>query len=264
MDRTAQILGGAEELSFHVNLLQRERLRRANVALAQAILPSRAGFPVGVADIDRRLPAGGLETGLHEIAAADYRSLPAAWGFLLALVKTVAAQRRGLLFWPLLQTHSQDFGLPYGPGLSRFGLDPGRFLFARCLNARDALWAMEEGLRSGGLAAVLGARGHMDLTMSRRLQLAAESSGTPIFLLRAPRDEKPSAARTRWRVGPAPAARDRFGLLGHARWHVALERARGGEGREWIMEWNHEAFSLCLSSKLADRSVFPGEAKKSA
>lgn len=263
MPIAARTIQPVAEFSFPVSLLREDRLTKAKAALSRLARPSGPAVPLGLPGIDARLPGRGLQPGLHEIAGLDYRSLPAAWGFLLALVRTVAAARRGLVFWPLLKSQAQDFGLPYGPGLKRFGFDPGRFLFARALNPRDALWAMEEALRLGGLAAVMGARERMDLTMSRRLQLAAESSGTPIFLLRGKDDENLSAARTRWRVAPCPASRDRFGLMEHARWRVTLERARG-PGGEWIMEWDHAAFSLRLSSAMADRTVRAGEEKKIA
>jgi protein ImuA len=104
----------------------------------------------------------------------------------------------------------------------------------------------------------------MDLTMSRRLQLAAEETHTPIFLLRSINDGSLSAARTRWRVTPLRAARDRFGLMRHARWHVALERSRGGGAGEWVLEWNYDALCLRLPSLLAGRTAFAGEEKKSA
>ena len=99
------------------------------------------------------------------------------------------------------------FGIPYARGLKSFGLDPRDFLMVRCRRERDAAWTMEEALRIGA-GAVVGARPRdMDLTASRRLQLAAQHSGTPIFLLRAHDDRQPSAAVSRWRVGRCRRAR---------------------------------------------------------
>jgi protein ImuA len=235
-----------------------------DIVRAHSTPPPRAVLPSGLADIDARLPFGGLELALHEIAPADHQSLPAALGFLLALTQLAAAKRKGALFWPLKRGGS-DFGRPYAPGLKYFGCDPGRFLFARCATALDAQWAMEEALRAGSVAAVLGERmAKTTLTMSRRLQLAAEETGTPIFLLRGVTDDTPSAARTRWRIAAHPAGKDRFGLPGCASWHVALERTRGGSTGEWILEWDHDALCLGLPSLLADRTVPAGEARKSA
>jgi protein ImuA len=191
---------------------------------------------------------------LHEVTAADHRSIPAALGFLLALT-AVIKQARGALLWPTAK-QANIFGLPYAPGLKFFGLEPARFVFVRCAKACDCLWVMEEGLRLGGIAAVIGARAKtMDLTASRRLQLAAEQANTPVFLLRNYNDHAPSAAVTRWRVCPAPSARDQFGFTKNARFRVALDYARGGKTGEWAMEWDHDALSLRLSSALDDRTA---------
>ncbi|MBU6299536.1 MAG: ImuA protein [Alphaproteobacteria bacterium] len=203
---------------------------------------------IGEIDICLR---GGLALGaLHEIAATDFRAIPSAWGFLLALMARV--ERKNAVVWPLVS--SEPFGMPYACGLKSFGLNPGDFLMVRCRCEHDAAWAMEEALRVGARA-VIGARTRdMDLTASRRLQLAAQRSGTPIFLLRTHDDCRPSAAVSRWRVAVLPAARDRFGLFSNPRWHIALEYARGGRCGEWVVEWNHETLCLRLPSILADRA----------
>ena len=70
--------------------------------------------------------------------------------------------------------------------------------------------------------------GSLDLTTSRRLNLAAAAHATPLVLLRAPAAAGTSAAATRWRIAAAPAARDRFGAFAGPRWRVALERCRNG------------------------------------
>ncbi len=257
-------LVGKEVYSFSNNDLSINRRERARRLMTAALPAPGPSLPLNIEPIDARLPGQGLETALHEIAPADYRSGPAAWGFLLALAKSVTGKRSGPIFWPLARGE-YDFGLPYGPGLKAFGFDTGAFLFAHCAFQIDSLWAMEEALRAGGFAAIIGARARkMDLTMSRRLQLAAEETHTPIFLLRSINDGSLSAARTRWRVTPLRAARDRFGLKRHARWHVALERTRGGGAGEWVLEWNHDALCLRLPSLLAGRTAFAGEEKKSA
>ena len=76
---------------------------------------------------------------------------------------------------------------------------------------------MEDALRHGGVAAVVGEIRRADMTATRRLQLAASDSATPCFLFRhwrkaevAPLLEN-SAAMTRWQVGCAPSV-----PLGHA------------------------------------------------
>jgi protein ImuA len=238
---------------------QLEILRRQIVKAARLSMLVEKAAPLDIKEIDSCLGGGVALGGLHEIAAADHRSSPAALGFLLALTQTV--QRvQGAILWPLVKS-ARAFGAPYAPGLKFFGLNPGQVVFVRCTKDRDSLWAIEEGLRLGGIASVIGARDrNMDLTASRRLQLAAEQANTPVFLLRTYNDSASSAAVTRWRVNPAPSAHDVFGFYKNARFKVALEYARGGKTGEWVMEWDHDAHSLRLSSALGDRAAGEGRA----
>src|SRR5205823_5779247 len=101
----------------------------------------------------------------------------------------------------------------YGPGLMAHGLDPARLIVVTVPRDEDILWAVEEGLRAPGLAAVVGEIARLPLVAGRRLQLAAEHSGITAFLLRRWRNgmeaaaerERPSAAVTRWRIAAIPA-----------------------------------------------------------
>jgi len=228
-----------------------DALRRQIVRTASARTEDIA--PLRIAGADACLNGGLARGALHEIAAADHRSIPAALGFLLALTNYSG---KACVLWPFAK-NATAFGMPYAPGLRFFGLDPARLVFVRCVNARECLWAMEEGLRlGGGVSAVIGARVKaMDLTSSRRLQLAAEQANIPVFLLRNYNDNALSAAVTRWRVSPAPSALDQFGFYKNVRFRVALEYARGGKTGEWAMEWDHDALRLRLSSALGDRAA---------
>ena len=185
----------------------------------------RPAVPVvstGLPPLDTALPGGGLRRdGLHEIVAASGDAV-AAQGF----VATLAAGLEGRVLWcsPVAEL--------YGPGLARLGLAPERLVLARAWRPSDLLWAMEEGLRMSGLAAVVGEAEALDLTQSRRLQLAAEASATPAFMLTQDGAAGTTAAVTRWRVAAAPSGpqfgRDErdFGLR-RARWQVTLLRCRG-------------------------------------
>src|SRR5207237_4979117 len=101
----------------------------------------------------------------------------------------------------------------YGPGLVEHGLDPARLVLVSAARDEEILWAMEEGLRTPGLAAVVGEIGRLPVVAGRRLQLAAERSGITALVLRRWRNgteaaaerERPSAALTRWRVAALPS-----------------------------------------------------------
>ena len=150
--------------------------------------------------VDAGLPWGGLPRGcLHEISGGE-----AASGFAAALAARLAGNAGGVL-WCLRPRAVFDTGDLYGPGLVAFGLKPGQLIFAHAHSEADLLWAMEEGLRSGAPAVVLGEVPGIGLTASRRLQLAAEASGVTALLLHRPNTKraKSSAAVTRWHVASA-------------------------------------------------------------
>ena len=196
---------------------------------------------VGAPEIDAALPWGGLPLGaLHEVIEA---APSAGVGFTVALLARLATRMGGQVLWCLGRRSLYESGNLYAPGLAAFGLGPERLIVARGQTDADVLWAMEEGLRSRALAAVLAETGALDLATSRRLQLAAEASGVTGFLLR-PCDGRPAptAAVTRWRLAAAPseAAGRKTGAAVLPCWRAALERCRGGAPRAWLMEWRHE------------------------
>src|SRR5438309_8139220 len=157
----------------------------------------------------------------------------------------------------------------YGPGLMAHGLDPARLVLVSAPRDEEILWAMEEGLRTQGLAAVIGEVGRLPMVAGRRLQLAAERSGVTALVLRRWRNgeeaaaerERPSAALTRWRVASLPSRDEhRFRddpwlrhLIGRPRWRVELLRCRGGVPAQWNVEVADATGHVCLSAELADR-----------
>ncbi len=176
--------------------------------------PARHGvLPFGVAAIDRALPGGGLALGAdHEIlgAGGDEEDGAAAAGFAAGILARLGAAGSGgrPVLWCLKQPDL------YGPGLRLHGLDPGRLVLVRAARDDALLWAVEEGLRTPGLAAVVGEIGRLPMVAGRRLQLAAERSGVTALLLRrwrtaaeaAAERDQPSAVLTRWRVSALPSA----------------------------------------------------------
>lgn len=224
---------------------------------------------LGLKELDAILPKGGLKlSGLHEVIPAsngNFSGFPVdgpATGFAAWLLSKCLAQRPGLALWVRRPAGRFD-PQPYGPGLTAW-LDPTRLLLVEACQPDDLLWAVEEGLRCPGVAAVLGEIGTADLTATRRLLLAAEGNGSTAILLRGATAVTSSAALTRWRIAGA-SARSTEGLrdIARPRWRVELRRARGSSldsglnerNSSWLMEWNDETGDLALASSPVDRSA---------
>jgi protein ImuA len=237
------------------------RLAALRDALAKLETAASHGKPrhlaLGMPEVEAHLPGPGLACGiLNEVAAAAHGDRPAAFGFLFALTAAAQRSRSGPAVLVAARRALADFGQPYGHGLAQLGLDVGRLLIVETRDHKDALWALEETLRSRAAPAmVAGALANdLDLTTSRRLNLAAAAQATPLLLLRTSRAAGVSAAATRWRIAGAPAARDRFGAFERWRWHVALERCRNGRPGEWLIEWDHVAHRFRVVEVVADRA----------
>ena len=225
------------------------------------------------ASLPRTLDIPGIEPALQppalapatfqEVVPASAKDRPAAAAFALALIRQLlqgAKERAALpLLWCQTAVEAKDFGRLYPPGLVPWGLAPGRLLLVEAPRGKDILWAMEEGLRSTALAAVVGelgagGLGTASLTATRRLALAAQQSGCPCLLLRNG-DAGASAARTRWHIAGAPS---RPGPLdprapGGPSWRAELVRCPQGRPAAWTLEWSHETDSFHLAAAVVDR-----------
>ena len=171
-------------------------------------------IPTGFRALDAELPGGGWP-----VATLIELLVPAAGigeiRLLLPALRRLTTGTAGPTRWVawLAPPH-----LPYAPALADAGLDPAHMLVIRPRAGVDRLWAMEQALRSGACAVVLGWAGPAHDAALRRLKLAAEEGATPAFLLRSPAhrgDPSPAALRL------ALAARD-CGL------DVEILKSRGG------------------------------------
>jgi protein ImuA len=228
-----------------------EELRRLIPRLGDV---SRNPLPFGLATIDSHLPDGGLPCGaLHEVVPAAEGSIAAAFGFIAAILARLSRAHPLLFVMPPYGLRPyRTHGRLHGHGLRALGLDPSRLILIETAHRKETLWAMEEAVRSQAPAAVVGLIDQLDLKLSQRLHLAAVDAGVSLFLIRPSPTLESSAAATRWRIGTAQAARDRFGLVTQPRWHLQLERCRNGRPGQWIVEYDHVAHRFSLPAALAD------------
>jgi protein ImuA len=226
---------------------------RERIQLLEQPLGRRC-LALGAPELDAALPGGGLPIpGLHEIEA---QGGGAGLGFCAALlVRLLKHDPRTVLWCRSAFPRRSEL---YGPGLVSFGLPPSRLLLVRPRREADGLWVLQEALRSGALAGVVGEARRLGASEARRLQLAAEAGGCAGFLLRRSCDPQTLAALTRWRVSSAPSSSALGGVEG-LRWHVELVRARAGCPGCWVLEWRHETGNFAVVAPLSHRSSWGGE-----
>ena len=133
--------------------------------------------------------------------------------------------------------HHPPGSLRTGAGAGRSAAD--RVIYVEAGDDKTVLACFEEGLRHGGLGAVVAEVAKLSMTTSRRLQLAAEGSGTIGIALRRWRRQteaadfgQPTAAMSRWRVSvlpsaPLPVAGDRPGAMAGGADPLPRRRKRG-------------------------------------
>jgi protein ImuA len=248
---------------------------RAQVAALEAGGRAEPGrLPFGAAEVDAALGGGLPLGGWHEVGAEGLETETAAAPAAFAALMAQPLARRGWAVWVLRR---DDL---WAPGLEGLGFPPERLIQVCARDEAEALGVMEDALATSGVTAVIGEVEAVGLTAGRRLQLACEKRGATGFVIRrrpfggpAKREAPGSAAATRWRVASAPSAPAPGELgLGPPRFHVTLERCRGGRLGSWLFE-AESAFSweardgthpLRLVPDLADRQLAPAPARRVA
>lgn len=208
-------------------------------------------LPFGIDTVDRKVPGGGLALGaLHEVAGGGNGAVHGAAAALFAA--GIAARTSGQVLWCVTR---RDL---FAPALAQAGLHPDRVIYAEVGDEKAVLACMEEGLRHGGLSAVVGELARLPMVASRRLQLCAEESGTIALAIRRWRRMtdavdfgQPTASVTRWRISALPSAPLPVPGVSRARWLVELIRARAGDCADFELEACDDAGRLAHPAELA-------------
>jgi len=215
--------------------------------------------PLGTPELPPHLAAGWC----HEAWARRPCDMAANTALLLACIP---ANDKPIL-WISDATMLREHGMPYAPGLAAFATAPDRLILVRAKGRADALWAIEEGLKSGILAAVVGEISGMELAESRRLSLAAKESSLQCLLLLRSENAPPSTSFSRWRLTSAPSSTHTFdaNLPGHTRLKAELVKHRGGQ-RPYtqLLEWTHAADRFAVVAPVADGALSPRSSRPHA
>ncbi len=199
-------------------------------------------------------PLSPLSEGLEEVCAAGARDMAAAFAFTLC--RTSLDTGRGVVM-TATQNWLRENGRPYGPGLRDFQAREG-FVLVETRTEALALWAMEQALRSGGAALVIGTIDGAELAQTRRLEFAARDGGCSGLLLRA-RSGDLSAARRRWRITTCASGGDVFDERAPGRMTIRAEMTRSRMERPgvWMLEQDDETHRLRLADRLAGDGLGP-------
>jgi len=211
-----------------------ERLLDAAPGLWKGRRPDdrQPALPTGHARLDARLPGGGWPIGaVTEIIASG----PGCGE--LSLLLPALAELGARDQWVVMVDPPW---IPYPPALRARGLALERLLLVRSGEARAALWACEQVLRSGRGGAVLAWPREIGFPRLRRLQLAAREQGKLAFVFRpgqALRETSPAALRLHLEHGAGHAVRVRVVKCRGAHPPPPLELRlppwRGGRAAPW-------------------------------
>jgi protein ImuA len=216
-----------------------EKLQKEIFSLQGFIAPTQgknANF--GLGSIEDNFPNQTFPTGaVHELISSSPQEAAATTGFMATLLGRLM-QRGGVSLWI-----SQKRTL-FPPALKFFGVDADSVIFIDVKYAKDLLWMTEEALKCQALSAVIAELTDLDLTASRRLQLAVEQSRVTGLLHRInPRITGNTASAARWKVTPiASKLDDDMPGIGFFCWKIQLLKVRNGQAGEWQIQWLSSKF----------------------
>jgi protein ImuA len=209
-----------------------------------AMLPEITRWPSGIASFDTVLGGGVAYGRVHEIYTAETGDAAAAAGFAVALATAMAKDGR-TSFWLRSRCDVEQSGAIQANGWAELGGKPEAVVAGVFTDVATLLRAAVNALHCTAPGAVIiesrGQVRELDLTASRRLALAAEKSGVPLFLLRIDAIPAPSAAQTRWQVAAAPSQALPGNAPGKPTFDIELLRQKSGpSGMRWRLEWDRD------------------------
>jgi len=188
----------------------------AGLGIMKDALPN-ASFPLGA---------------IHEFISAKTEDAAATTGFIAGLSASIMGNNGTSLWISASRTL-------FPPALITFGIQPDRFIFIDVRKEKDVVWAMDEALKCGKLATVIGEMQEMTFTASRRLQLAVEQSQVTGFILRRnPRALNATACVSRWKITTLQSETfENLPGVGYPKWRAELLRIRNGKPGIWDIKW---------------------------
>jgi len=197
---------------------------------------------------------------LEEVGAAEPADVAAALAFAFSRLVSAPNETR-----PVALVTTADWlaerGRPFAGGMRGWGLGAERLIWVRARREGEALWALEEVLKTGAAAGGLAVAAAPPFVTTRRLEFAAREGQAVGVLLRAGPAGDLSAARRRWRIAARPSGLDAWDAAapGSVRLRAELLRRRDGPPGAWDLERDDETAGFRVAAGLAGHGVDEGE-----
>jgi protein ImuA len=222
-------------------------------------------------------PLPAPEPVLEEVAACLPQDLGAALAFALMRAGDGSDHRPSVFVAP--KVWLRERGRPFAPGWSQMGRG---LILVETLDEHQALWALEEALKSGAVGGAIGALAAPDLVATRRLDFAARAGRACAVVMRVGQTGGLSTARRRWQIAALASDPHEFDARapGPERLRASLIRRRDGVPGFWELEWDHErrawlgsgarakdhgqTHSLPVAARLADHGLATGQPRPAA
>lgn len=182
-------------------------------------------------------------------------------GFALALAEQHGIGKPWL--WVQDARARKRSGIPHLHGLPEGLRNSCHYIAAD--KVEDVLFALEEGLRCTALSFVMGEIAGdpkaLGFTQSRRLAVASEKHGVPLYLLRIDAARSLSAARMRWDIVPAgsqpPMTNPK--APGFPAWSAELFRSRLYQPSRWTLVSDNSELSIKAPRDRIDLAALSGD-----
>jgi len=192
---------------------------------------------------------------LEEVGAAEPADAAAAFAF--ALSRLIALQSMRPLVLVTTAAWLRERGRPFARGVAAWGAGPERLIWVQAEREEQALWALEEALKSGAVAGGLVTAERPAFVTTRRLEFAARAGRAAGIILRTGDGGDLSAARRRWRIAARGSGLDPYDAAapGTPRLRADLTRRRDGPPAAWDLELDDETHGLRVVAGLADHGL---------
>ena len=224
-------------------------------------------------------PLPAAEPVLEEVAACQPQDLGAALAFALMRAGGEAGGHKRPCVFVAPKAWLRERGQPFAPGWDQVGQAP---IWVETADEVQALWTLEEALKSGAISGAIGALAAPDFVATRRLDFAARAGRACAVVLRVGQTGGLSTARRRWQIAALASGAHAFDARapGPERLRASLIRRRDGAPGFWELEWDDErrswlgsgarvsdhgqTHSLPMVAGLADHGLATGQPRPAA